>query len=243
MSFSQNKLLNFTKKISSLPDQPNMQPNDLKAYFDSSPEELRQTHNTLCDSLTATTAAAGLGFQRTAGVPADTVQSAVENVQSQISDAVLGNIPSGSVTNDKLAQDVRDHFTQIEQSVVAETDGRQAAFDNLQMQIHSQTTKIAEKCEVIYGRYVGDNTQNRVIYIGKTPKAVLLMTNYGVMDSPNEIACFGGLAVDTSNAYYYGEVGPVLSICENGFIVTVGGSNNCLASNRSNVVYNYIALV
>ena len=118
MDFSPNKLEQFSKKISSLRDQPNMQPNELKAYFDSSPEEVRQAHNSLCDALTTattqSTAAANIGFSRTAGVPADTVQAAVENVQSQLTDAVLGNIPSGSVTGDKLAQDVRDHFTTIE---------------------------------------------------------------------------------------------------------------------------------
>ena len=45
MSFSDHKIQTFTHKISDLPDQPNMQPEELKAHFDSSPEELRQALN------------------------------------------------------------------------------------------------------------------------------------------------------------------------------------------------------
>ena len=58
MDFADNKLSSFTKKIIDLIDQPNMQPDELKAYFDSSPEEVRQAHNSLCDALTTATSAA-----------------------------------------------------------------------------------------------------------------------------------------------------------------------------------------
>ena len=88
MDFAANKLNDFTHKIIDLRDQPNMQPDDLKAYFDSSPEEVRQAYNGLCDTLGSAEAASGIGFQRTAAVPADTVQAAVENVQSQLDAAV-----------------------------------------------------------------------------------------------------------------------------------------------------------
>ena len=139
MSFEAYKLPEFDHKISDLPDQPNMQPDELKAYFDSSPEQLRQAHNGLCDALTeatsGTSAAAGLGFQRTAGVPADNVQAAVENVQAQLDAAVMGNIPSGSVTQDKLAQDVRDRFAAIESAAASEASTRASKDSNLQSQI------------------------------------------------------------------------------------------------------------
>ena len=52
MDFSANKQDTYEKRIASLPDQPNMQPDELKAYFDSSPEQLRQAYNGLCDALT-----------------------------------------------------------------------------------------------------------------------------------------------------------------------------------------------
>ena len=245
MDFSPNKLEQFSKKISSLRDQPNMQPNELKAYFDSSPEEVRQAHNSLCDALTTattqSTAAANIGFSRTAGVPADTVQAAVENVQSQLTDAVLGNIPSGSVTGDKLAQDVRDHFTTIETSVVAESQTRQAADNNLQNQINTHTAQIAAKCEIVCGSYTGDGTENRTINLGRTPKAVLVMTNDGKMYLANVQGTYGGLAVTGSPIIYQKPEQQAVAIVTNGFQVTMGGSYNCLLTNAKSYIYNYIA--
>ena len=49
MSFSDHKITQFTHKITDLPDQPTLAPNELKAHFDSSPEELRQAVNGICD--------------------------------------------------------------------------------------------------------------------------------------------------------------------------------------------------
>ena len=49
MSFTDHKITQFTHRIVDLPDQPNLPADELKARFDSSPEELRQAHNALCD--------------------------------------------------------------------------------------------------------------------------------------------------------------------------------------------------
>ena len=49
MSFSDHKITAFTHKIADLPDQPNLPADELKARFDSSPEELRTAHNAVCD--------------------------------------------------------------------------------------------------------------------------------------------------------------------------------------------------
>lgn len=183
MSFEEKKVPAFEHPISQLADQPNMQPGELKAYFDANPEILRQGLNALCDALGDTTAAANLGFTQTAGVPESTVQDAIENVQSQLDAAVMGNIPSGSVTGDKLAQDVRDRFSAIEASVTEEASARQSADTaeagarasadaNLQNQINT-------KCEVYVGTYVGNTafgtTGSQSIYLGFHPKAVLIL--------------------------------------------------------------------
>lgn len=52
-----SKLDKFSKKASDLPDVPseNMAPNEIKAYFDTGPEELRVKHNELVDELNNTT--------------------------------------------------------------------------------------------------------------------------------------------------------------------------------------------
>lgn len=211
MDFAANKLNDFTHKIIDLRDQPNMQPDDLKAYFDSSPEEVRQAHNGLCDALTtgttAATAAANIGFQRTAAVPADTVQAAVENVQSQLDAAVMGNIPSGSVDGDKLAQDVRDRFTTIETAAKSEANTRTSADNNLQNQINTLTSQIASlnaaKCEIYTGTYVGNteypNSGTQQITLGFRPKAVLVMQDGFLLEYDHQFLyknSLGGIGID-----------------------------------------------
>ena len=84
MGFEANRQKIFSKRIIDLPDQPNMAANDLKEYFDSSAEELRESFNVLCDALGDFSAAAKMGYRESAGVPAKTVQDAIENVQKQL---------------------------------------------------------------------------------------------------------------------------------------------------------------
>lgn len=207
MDFSANKQDTYEKRIASLPDQPNMQPNELKAYFDSSPEQLRQAHNGLCDALTEVTsnasAAANLGFQRTAGVPADDVQAAVENVQAQLDAAVMGNIPSGSVDGDKLAQDVRDRFIAIENAARSEASTRSSGDLNLQNQINAHTTQLAAKCEVVFGSYSGNGQASQFISLGFSPKAIIVAQSDGTMINGNRIqggfvlpGASGGVAIE-----------------------------------------------
>ena len=243
MSFEPQKLGTFSKKIIDLPDQPNMQPHELKEYFDSSPEELRQSHNGLCDALTAKTAASALGFSRTAGVPADTVQTAVENVQQQLNAAVMGNIPSGSVTGDKLAQDVRDRFTAIENAAKSEASTRASGDSNLQSQINTHTAQITTlqiaKAEIACGYYEGDEAAARIISLGRTPKAVLLLSQaWGLAYRLSEY-CYGGLAVTNSPVYYWNQ-NNALAIVENGFEVYYQAEKN-LATNALGR-YHYIAV-
>ena len=240
MSFSDHKIVGFTHKISDLPDQPNMQPEELKAHFDSSPEELRQALNALCDALAAQTAAADIGFAQTAGVPETTVQEAIENVQSQVTEVIIGSIPSGSITGDKLAQDVRDRLTNIENSVTSEAGTRASADSSMQSQISALSTT---KCEVYCGFYTGDGTENRTISLSKTPRAVLVMTNGAKMYMSNSNATYGGLAVTDSPVIYQYDDQQAVKIVPNGFQVTVGGSYDCLLTNVSGTIYHYIALV
>lgn len=245
MSFSDHKIEDFTHKISDLPDQPNMQPEELKAHFDSSPEELRQALNALCDALAAQTAAADIGFAQTAGVPETTVQEAIENVQSQVTEAIIGSIPSGSITGDKLAQDVRDRFSAIESAATAESSARASA-DSAETAARASAdsnlqTQLNAKCEIAAGSYTGDGTENRVISLGRTPKAVLVMENSGMMYTANSHGTYGGLAVTGSPVIYQYDTQQAVSIVTNGFQVTHGGQYNCLMSNVSDTVYNYIA--
>ena len=227
MGFAENKQQEFTKKIRDLPDQPNMQPHELKEYFDSSPEELRQSHNGLCDALTAKTAASALGFSRTAGVPADTVQAAVENVQQQLNAAVMGNIPSGSVTGDKLAQDVRDRLTAIESAATAEAGTRASGDSNLQNQINTLSTA---KCEVYVGIYIGDEAVQREIILGFRPKAIILCDQDTNMRNGSFI--YGGIALEHQPAS-----NGVITVTDSGFEIKHDRSNFIYLNLRDKIYY------
>lgn len=244
MSLSDQKLTGFSKKITQLADQPNMQPQELKAYFDSSPEELRQAHNGLCDALCASDAAAGLGFARSAGVPADTVQAAVENVQQQVRDAVVGSIPSGSVDGDKLAQDVRDRLAAIESNAAEEA----AIRSQMQSQISTNTAQIATKCEVYIGTYTGDGSEERTISLGFTPKAVLVMSAEGYSAYWHNYTryYYGGLATSSFPLQYtYGiTTYPILQVINGGFKVfssSTGDGNGFVYTNEAGVFQTYLA--
>ena len=254
MDFADNKLTSFTKKIIDLIDQPNMQPNELKAYFDSSPEELRQAYNGLCDTLGTGDAASGIGFQTTAGVPADNVQDAIENVQAQLDAAVMGNIPSGSVTGDKLAQDVRNRFTAIETAAATEVTNRTNAVSseatvranadtNLQNQINSVQTTLNTKSRIICGYYIGDGAASRTISLGQTPKAVLVMTQGGEIYNANAMTLYGGLAVTGSPSFHGIYSLDTVTIVANGFQVYVGGTYDRVLSNGNGQRYHYIAVM
>ena len=235
MSFSDHKIQTFTHKISDLPDQPNMQPEELKAHFDSSPEELRQALNALCDALAAQTAAADIGFAQTAGVPETTVQEAIENVQAQVTEAIIGSIPSGSVTQDKLAQDVRDRLTAIESAAASEASIRQSTDSSLQSQVSALSLG---KSEVIVGTYTGDGQPVRLISLGRKPKAVYVCSYNGLIQMGSGL--YGGLALQNAPA---GEIGyPSVSIVDQGFQVyyTVA-SQSIIMSNSENVRCYYIA--
>lgn len=196
MAFSEHKINEFTNRIAELADQPNMLPDELKQYFDSSPEELRQALNALCDALTAATAAADIGFAQTAGVPESTVQAAIENVQAQVTAAIIGSIPSGSIDMDKLAQDVRNRFTSIESAATSEAGTRASADTNLQNQINAHTTQIAAKCELYFGSYTGDGTSSRLISLGFAPKAIICAQSDGQILDGNRI--LGGIVFPDS---------------------------------------------
>lgn len=235
MGFESYRQGTFTRRLADLPDQPNMQAAELKTYFDSSPEELRQALNRLCDALGEFSAAAKLGYTASAGVPAQTVQDAIENVQKQVRDASVGKLPSGCVDGDKLAQDVRNRFTAIENSVQVEAHTRSNMDTTLQQRLEQAGQVLTCKAEITASHYIGDGQVNREIKLGYRPKAVLLFregyyTSYGN-------AMYGGLATDGSPVMYGERI--ALGITDEGFAVL---HNSSCAMNQNTCVYTYLAI-
>jgi hypothetical protein len=74
-----DKLTIYTKLIADLADKPNMSGADLKAYFDSSPEEIRVAFNALIDGLKSTTSgdsgAKNIGVTSISGLTGNDIQA------------------------------------------------------------------------------------------------------------------------------------------------------------------------
>ncbi len=232
MGFEANRQQVFSKRIVDLPDQPDMSARDLKAYFDSSAEELRQSFNGLCYALSDFSAAAKMGYHESAGVPAQTVQGAIENVQKQVRDASVGKLPSGCVDGDKLAQDVRNRLTAIEHAAESETNARTAADTNLQSDMNTVKTTLTVKTACHFGTYTGDGTEKRTITLGYHPKAVLVFRE-GCYTGYSS-AIYGGLASENVPLMYGDSVG--LGVTADGFQLL--NSRNC-ALNLSGYKYSF----
>jgi hypothetical protein len=104
-----SKITDDMNIIQALPDEPNdvggLTAAQLKAKFDEAGNKLKTGINRLVDELNESesgVAASGVSFTRSAGVPAENVQDAIENVQSQISGISQGAVADGSITTAKL---------------------------------------------------------------------------------------------------------------------------------------------
>ena len=95
MSFSDHKITQFTHKITDLPDQPNLPADELKARFDSSPEELRQSVNGICDD-------ADRLESRVSGIIAETFGDTID--KSMLSDELAAELDGKADADDVTAE-------------------------------------------------------------------------------------------------------------------------------------------
>ena len=149
MSFSDHKITQFTHKITDLPDQPSLPANELKARFDSSPEELRQAVNGICDEASRLEA-------RVEGIVVDT----------------FGDTIDREMLSEELAAELDAKITQAD--LAAETAAREAADSALGSRIESANTTAASKCQLYIGTYTGTGSYPRTVYTGFTPRAVIV---------------------------------------------------------------------
>lgn len=112
----------------------------------------------------------------------------------------MGQIPSGSVTGDKLAQDVRNRFSAIETAAESEQSTRASTDSALDARLSAAETALLSKCEVYIGTYSGNGAEQRTISLGFTPKAVLLMSSDGSAFYRHNYTnyLYGGLATPAS---------------------------------------------
>lgn len=142
--------------ITALEDRPAMSADDLKAYFDANPLQITDAHNTLVNALTGPTAAASLGFSSTPGIMGENIQSALENVQQQLSEVALNAVPNASITLEKLEAGIQQQLALVStlqeavttlQSAAAKITPSGAQFP-LMIYVSSETCTDEEKDEL-----------------------------------------------------------------------------------------------
>lgn len=126
MGIEQYKITQFQKLIANLPDIPNLDPQELKMYFDSSPEELRQSLNNLIDTLKSIDGAKEIGININ-GIQYNNVADVLSYLKTLIDnhktsndhnslyylkseiDSLISNIILGEYPNAVLRQDLDAH--------------------------------------------------------------------------------------------------------------------------------------
>ena len=145
MSFSDHKITQFTHKITDLPDQPSLPANELKARFDSSPEELRQAVNGICDEASRLEA-------RVEGIVVDT----------------FGDTIDRAMLSEELSAELDAKAPQV--GLAAEQQAREA----LSGRVSALENAVPQKSEMYFGTYTGTGSYPRTLSIGFTPKAVII---------------------------------------------------------------------
>ena len=207
MSFSDHKITQFTHKITDLPDQPNLPADELKARFDSSPEELRQSVNGICDD-------ADRLEERVSGIVAET----------------FGDTIDKEMLSDELAAELDAKATLT--SISAESTARAEADDALASRLD---TVEAQKCELYLGTYTGqsatvqeiqqnvsmdDITTWQTITLGFQPRMVVVFSTEeaSIYNYPNVGRYFGFNSVCLTGIARYKDA-VAAQMLENGFRV------------------------
>ena len=153
MSFTDHKITQFTHRISELADQPNLPADELKARFDSSPEELRQSVNGICDDATRLEA-------RVEGIVVET----------------FGDTIDKSMLSTELAAELDAKAEAVD--LTAEQTARANADTALSTRVTTLETEMPQKVEIYVGTYSGTGDSNtQRITLPFTPKAVLVSPN------------------------------------------------------------------
>ena len=152
MSFSDHKITQFTHRISELADQPNLPADELKARFDSSPEELRTAHNAVCDDAARLEA-------RVEGIVVETFGDTID--KSMLSTELAAELDAKAEAAD----------------LTAETTARESADSALDTRVDALEAELPQKVEIYIGTYNGTGSGNQRITLPFTPKAVLVSPN------------------------------------------------------------------
>ena len=201
MSFSDHKITAFAHRIADLPDQPNLPADELKARFDSSPEELRESVNGICDD-------------------ADRLKARVEGIIAE----TFGDTIDREMLSDELAAELDAKATQtalseVSADVTAEATARQSADSALSGRISSLESSVPQKAQVYYTTYTGTDG-DRSFTFGFSPKMVFVSSQDYRKVSPS-----GTLAVPQGKTVYYDDYSLATLSGSTLHLYTAGGHN------------------
>ncbi len=214
MSFSDHKITAFTHRIADLPDQPNLPADELKERFDSSPEELRESVNGICDE-------ADRLEERVSGIIAETFGDSID--KSMLSDELQDELDA-KATQTALSAAVDT----LEAANAAETAAREEADGALDTRLTSAETALPEKVGIYCGTYTGNGSSTRSINLGFRPKAVIL-TNSDKMSNHGGFVYMAGDGQNTG----------AVQITNTGFSIAM--QNGGYATNYESTPYFYVA--
>ena len=223
MSFTDHKITQFTHRIVDLPDQPNLPADELKARFDSSPEELRQAVNGICDD---TTTLSG----KVDSILAETFDGVVE--KSMLSEALADEIDAKAVETS-----VASRFT-------AEQTARESADTALDTRVDALETELPQKCEVYIGTYTGNGAASQLITLGYKPALVLVLESGArIYNYDGKSDFYGGMALPGHPASVNGMT--AVRVENTGFRVYYGWNSEstmCARTNSANETYHYLVV-
>lgn len=128
------KLTKLSNPISALDDEPELDAEDLKAYFDASPTELMEKHNALITALTSRNAATDIGFNATENIPRSSIQEAIEYVRAH----------SGSGGSSTSVGDGTISRALLDSDLISELDGY-AAMETTVTSLNTKVTALEQQ--------------------------------------------------------------------------------------------------
>ena len=156
MSFTDHKITQFTHRISELADQPNLPADELKARFDSSPEELRKSLNAVCDD-------------------ADSLENRVDSIITQTFEGVVDkSMLAESLAAELDAKATQAALAEVSADVTAEATARESGDSALSTRLTTLESAMPSKVEVYSGSYIGNNSNSRTITLGFQPRLLFL---------------------------------------------------------------------
>lgn len=139
-------------------------------------------------------------------------------------------------SDDFLRSEFNENFTKLDEAVAAEAAARAGAISSLQ-------TALGKKPEVAVGTYTGDSTKGRAIDLGFRPRAVVVLSSDGRLNST--YGYYGGLAVTGGPVSV--KDNEVIALTATGFQVSHTTASHAnyteyFTANDKSKVYHYLAV-